>query len=66
MFKTLKPQEWTIFIFFKCHFFLPNVHHSFFKLEKILTLMTRREKGIKLMIIYFITNLNTFGSKVLN
>jgi hypothetical protein len=52
--------------FFQMSFFLPNVHHSFFKLEKILTLMTRREKGIKLMIIYFITNLNTFGSKVLN
>ncbi len=29
MCKTLKPQEWTIFIFFTCHFFLPNVHHSF-------------------------------------
>jgi hypothetical protein len=23
--------------FFQCFFFLPNVHHSFFKLERILT-----------------------------
>ncbi len=29
MFKTFKLQKWTIFIFFKCPFFLPNVHHSF-------------------------------------
>jgi hypothetical protein len=29
MFKALKPQKWTIFIFFKHPFLLPNVHHSF-------------------------------------
>jgi hypothetical protein len=45
-------------------FFLPNVHHSFFKLEMILTLMVRKEKGFELMKIVFITHLNTFGSKV--
>jgi hypothetical protein len=50
--------------FFKCPFFLPNVHHSFWKLEKILTLMIRRAKGFKLMNYFFMTDLNTFGSKV--
>jgi hypothetical protein len=49
MFKALKPQEWTILIFFKHLFFIPNVHHSFLKLENILTLMIRREKGLELM-----------------
>jgi hypothetical protein len=40
------------------------VHHSFSKLEIILTLMIRKEKGFELRIIVFITNLSTFGSKV--
>ncbi len=30
-------------------FFLPNVHHSFWKLERILTLMIRRAKGLELI-----------------
>jgi hypothetical protein len=34
------------------------------KLEKILTLMIRRAKGLELMKIIFITNLSTFGSKM--
>jgi hypothetical protein len=34
-------------------------------LERILTLMIRREKGLELMKIVFITHLSTFGSKVL-
>jgi len=34
MFKALKPQEWTILIFFKCHFFPPNVHHFFLEIEE--------------------------------
>jgi len=50
--------------FFKCPFFLPNVHHFFWKLERILTLIIRREKGLEVMKIIFITNLSTFGSKV--
>jgi hypothetical protein len=29
MFKALKPREWIVLVFFKCFFFLPNVHHSF-------------------------------------
>jgi hypothetical protein len=33
-------------------------------LERILTLIVRRAKGFELMKIVFITNLNTFGSKV--
>ncbi len=64
MFKTLKPQECIIFIFFKPLFFLTNVHHCFCKLERILTLMTRRAKGFELMKIIFIINLITFGSNV--
>ncbi len=38
MFKTLKFQMDSPY------FFLPNVHHSFWKLERILTLMIRRAK----------------------
>ncbi len=34
MFKALKLWEWTILVFFKCLFFLSNVHHSFWKLER--------------------------------
>jgi hypothetical protein len=40
------------------------VHHSFKKLERILTLMIRRAKQFELMRIGFITNLNTFDLKV--
>jgi hypothetical protein len=40
------------------------VHHSFKKLERILTLMIRKAKGLELMNIIFTTNLNTFGSKM--
>ncbi len=50
--------------FFQTSFFLPNVHHSFQKLERILTFMIRRAKVIELMKIVFITYLSTFGSKV--
>jgi hypothetical protein len=64
MFKALKPQELTILIFFQLHLsFLLNVHHSFWKLERILMLMIKMAKGFELMKISFITNLNTFGSK---
>jgi hypothetical protein len=42
------------FFFSNVLFFLPNVHHSFLKLERILTLM----------ILLLLFNLNTFGSKV--
>ncbi len=52
-------------IFFKHPFFLLNVHHSFWKLEMILTLIVRKAKGFELMKIVFITHLSTFGSKVL-
>ncbi len=55
MFKAPKPSEWTNFFFFQTSFFLPNVHHSFLKSEGILTLMTRREKGLELMKKNFIT-----------
>jgi hypothetical protein len=64
MFKALKPQEWTIFIFFKRPFILPNVHHSFWKLDMILTFMIKKAKRFELIKIVFLTHLNTFGSKV--
>ncbi len=69
-----------IFIFFACSkhsnlkngqcffsnvLFLPNVHHFFWKLTRILTLMIRRAKGFELVKIIFMIDLNTFGSKVL-
>ncbi len=54
-----------------CVFFL-NVFFSyqmciipFWKLERNLTLMIRRAKGLELMKIIFMTHLNTFASKVL-
>jgi hypothetical protein len=50
--------------FFQMPFFLRNVHHSIWKLERILTLIIRKAKGLELMKIIFITYLNTFGSKV--
>jgi hypothetical protein len=45
-------------------FFLPNVHYSFWKLERILTL---KKKGKRIWIneIFFITDFSTFGSNVL-
>ncbi len=63
MFKAFKPQEWTILIFFKCFFSTKCAHHSFWKLERILTLMIKRAKGLEQMKIVFITHLNKFGSK---
>jgi hypothetical protein len=39
------------------------VHHSFKKLERVLTLVIRRAKRIELM-IFFITHLSTFGYKM--
>ncbi len=53
MFKALKPQEWTIFVFFQISFFIPNVHHSFWKSERILTLMIIKAKGYELMNYFF-------------
>ncbi len=38
--------------------------HHLSNLERILTLMIRRAKGLELMEFFFITNLNTFGSNV--
>jgi len=50
--------------FFSNVIFLPNVHHSFWKLKRILTLTIRREKWFEPM-IFFITHLSKFGSKTL-
>jgi len=65
IFKTLKHWKWIVPVFFKCPFFLPNGHHSFWKLKRILTLMIRMAKWFELMKIVLVTNLSTFGSKVL-
>jgi hypothetical protein len=40
------------------------VHYSFSKLERILTLMIRRAKGLEFMNYFFMTLLSTFGSKM--
>jgi hypothetical protein len=64
MFKAFRPQDWTCSFFQTYIFLLPNVHHSFFKLERILTLMVRKDKWFELMKFFFITHLSTFGSKV--
>ncbi len=50
--------------FLQMSFFLPNVHCSFKKMERVLTLMIRREKGFEVMIFFLITHLSTFGSKI--
>ncbi len=50
--------------FLQMSFFLPNVHCSFKKMERVLTLMIRREKGFEVMIFFLITHLNMFGSKI--
>jgi hypothetical protein len=36
-------------LFFQTFISLPNVHHSFLKLERILTLIIRRAKGLEIM-----------------
>jgi hypothetical protein len=38
------------------------VHHSFSNLERILTLVIKKEKELKLVKFIFTTHLNTFGS----
>jgi len=53
MFKTLKPREWTILVFFKHLYFLPNVHHSFLKIGEILILMNKKAKRHELIKIVF-------------
>jgi hypothetical protein len=52
VFKAFKFFKWTIF--FKKHFFsLLNVHYSSSKLERILTLIIKIEKGIEIDEIHF-------------
>jgi len=51
--------------FFQTSFFSTKCAQFFQTLQRILTLMMRREKGFELMKIVFTTDLNTFGSKVL-
>ncbi len=50
--------------FFKNQFSLSNMHHSFSKLDWILTLMIIK-KELKCVKFIFITHLNAFGSNVL-
>jgi hypothetical protein len=62
--KHSKIESEQFLFFFKHHFFLSNLHHSFWKLKRILTLMIRITKGFELIIIFFVIHLNTFGSKM--
>jgi len=66
MFKTLKPQEWTIFNFFQTSFFSTKCAPFLLKLGKDFNIDYLKEKGfIKKSYIYiYIYNLNTFGSNV--
>jgi hypothetical protein len=64
MFKSLKPQKWTVLFKKKSPSFLSNVCHSFLKLKKFLRLMIKRSKGLELIKIFFIISLNTFGLTV--
>jgi hypothetical protein len=41
--------------FYQTYFFLLNVHHYVWKLERTLTLIIRNAKGLELMKIVFIT-----------
>ncbi len=50
-------------IFFK-RFFFTKCAPFLLKSNMILTLMIRRAKGLKLLNYVFLTDLNTFGSKV--
>jgi hypothetical protein len=50
--------------FFQMSFFLPNVQHSFWKLEKILRLMIKKENWLETE-FFLITHLNTFALKTL-
>ncbi len=61
---SLMLREWTVLVFFKCSFFIPNVHHSFWKLKRILTLIIRMVKGFELMNCFFTTHLSTLVSKM--
>jgi hypothetical protein len=40
------------------------VHHSFKKLERVLTLVIRRAKGLELMNLFFITHLSISSYKM--
>ncbi len=50
--------------FFQTSFFSTKCASFLLRMKRILTLMIRKAKGFEL-IIFFITNLSTFGSKVL-
>jgi hypothetical protein len=53
MLKTLAPWKWTILVFFQTSFSLPNVHHSFFKLERILKLTIKNARGLELINCFY-------------
>ncbi len=60
--QNIQTSKMYCLFFFKPLFFLRNVHHCFWKLERTLTLMT---KGLELMKIIFIIDLITSSSNVL-
>ncbi len=63
-FKALKPQEWTILVFFQMSFFYTKCAPFLWELDRILSLMIKREKIFKLMNYFLIIDLSTFDSKV--
>jgi hypothetical protein len=63
MFKALKLQEWAIFLFQMS--FFTECAPFLLEFEFFLTLMIKKAKGLELMKIIFMTDLNTFGSKIL-
>jgi hypothetical protein len=63
MFKALKPQKWTIFIFVK-HFFPTKCAPFLPKIGEDVDIDDYKRKGLELMKIVYITNLSTFGSNV--
>ncbi len=64
MFKALKPQEWTILIFFQMFFFPTKCAPFLLKIEEDFNIDDKRAKKFELMKVVYITNFNTFGSNM--
>jgi hypothetical protein len=67
MSKTLKLQKWIILVLFQMSFLKTKCTPFLLKIRKDFNIddyKGKRAKGFELMIISFITDLNTFGSKM--
>jgi hypothetical protein len=65
MFKTLKPWEWTIFIFFNCPYFFTKCAPFILEIEEDFNIDDYKGKRTWINEFFYITNLSTFGSNVL-